>query len=333
MRNMLATLSTALSLVIVTLTPSQLRAAMPATPFGFNGANSAQPTGSPIAGVNGPISGASSAVAITADSLTIGGCSSNRPIGGGAVGLYCGGGIHGSVAFPPSGNGSYQIGIVARGDLGRGLITPEARISIDGAAIGTISVTTSSFSPYILSNIATTAGLHVIDIAFANGYSSPYPGFALYIQSVSITPTTSPPATSSNPPASAGAYQQQLLNLINGSRASAGLSPLTFSPIQSSGTASCVGSYGHSVHMAQIGQISHDQFPQDICIPWSAAGENVGEASGAESTAIQALHQQMMSEGPSGGHYHNIMSTTFTTIGIGLYYTGGILWLTEDFVK
>jgi uncharacterized protein YkwD len=175
--------------------------------------------------------------------------------------------------------------------------------------------------------------MHVIDIAFANGGRLPYPGFALYIQGVAITPNVSVAAPTLNPPTSADAYQQQLLSLINGSRAGAGLSPLTFSTVQSAGTASCVGSYGHSVHMAQVGQISHDQFPQDICIPWSAAGENVGEASGSESAAIQILHQLMMNEGPSGGHYRNIMSTTFTTVGIGLYYTGSTLWLTEDFVR
>jgi uncharacterized protein YkwD len=281
------------------------------------------------------ISGSPSAasVAITADSLTIGGCSTNRAIGGGAVGLYCAGDIHGSVDFPASGGGGYQIGIVARGDIGWGVIAPQARISIDGAAIGTIRVTTSSFSTYTLSNIVTSPGMHVIDIAFANGYGFPYPGFALYIQGVAITPSASVTAPTPNPPTSADAYQQQLLSLINGSRAGAGLSPLTFSAVQSAGTASCVGSYGHSVHMAQVGQIGHDQFPQDICIPWSSAGENVGEATGSESNGIQLLHQLMMNEGPGGGHYRNIMSTTFTTVGIGLYYTGGILWLTEDFVQ
>jgi uncharacterized protein YkwD len=281
------------------------------------------------------ISGSPSAdsVAITADSLTIGGCSSNRAIGGGVVGLYCAGNIHGSVDFPASGGGGYQIGIVARGDAGWGVVAPLARISIDGVAIGTITVTTSSFSTYTLSNIPTSPGMHVIAIAFANGYRVSYPGFALYIQGVAITPSASVTAPTPNPPTSADAYQQQLLSLINGSRAGAGLSPLTLSAVQSAGTASCVGSYGHSVHMAQVGQIGHDQFPQDICIPWSSAGENVGEASGSESNGIQLLHQLMMNEGPSGGHYRNIMSTTFTTVGIGLYYTGGTLWLTEDFVR
>jgi uncharacterized protein YkwD len=41
----------------------------------------------------------------------------------------------------------------------------------------------------------------------------------------------------------------------------------------------------------------------------------------------------MISEGPSGGHFQNIMSTTFTTVGIGLAYVNGVLWMTEDFVR
>jgi uncharacterized protein YkwD len=279
------------------------------------------------------VSPSGAAVAITADSLTIGGCSTNRAIGDGAVGLYCAGDIHGSIDFPASGDGGYHIGIVARGDIGWGVVAPRARISIDGTVIGTITVTASSFSTYTLSNTAASPGTHVIDIAFANGYRVSYPGFALYLQGVAITPDASVSAPAATPPTSADAYQQQLLSLINGSRAGAGLSPLTFSAEQSAGTASCVGSYGHSVHMAQVGQISHDQFPQDICIPWSAAGENVGEASGSESAALELLHRLMMNEGPSGGHYRNIMSTTFTTVGIGLYYKGGTLWLTEDFAR
>jgi hypothetical protein len=85
--------------------------------------------------------------------------------------------------------------------------------------------------------------------------------------------------------------------------------------------------------MQQVGQISHDQFPQDMCISWSAAGENVGESSGSESQEIQPLYRRMMNEGPAGGHYQNTMRNQFTTIGIGLYYINGVLWLIEDFVR
>jgi hypothetical protein len=77
------------------------------------------------------ISGSPSAasVAITADSLTIGGCSTNRTIGGGAVGLYCAGDIHGSVDFPAGGD--YQIGVVAGGVAGWGVIArkPVSRLT------------------------------------------------------------------------------------------------------------------------------------------------------------------------------------------------------------
>jgi uncharacterized protein YkwD len=275
--------------------------------------------------------GAASAasVAFSADSFAITGCSQNQAIGGGVVILSCAGNIHGSVSFPSSGDGTYQIGIAARSNLNWGFAAPSVQVSIDGAAVGSVSVSSASFTTYTLSKVVAKPGSHTLTIA----YNPIFQGLDLYIKSVTITPNGSaaapPPAMSGSP----DAYQQQLLNLINASRASGGLPPYTFSAVQSAGTASCVGSYGHSVHMAQQGQISHDQFPQDICIAWTAAGENVGEASGNETEAIQLLHQDMMNEGPSGGHYQNIMSRTFTTVGIGLYYSNGTLWLTEDFVR
>src|SRR5262249_1268041 len=159
-----------------------------------------------------------------------------------------------------------------------------------GLVVGNISVTTSSFSTFTLNNVPAKAGTHTLKVAFTNDYHSIWQDLNLYVQSITITPNGSAAPPPSSPPTSADAYQKQLLDLVNGSRASAGLAPLTFSAAQSSGNASCVGSYGHSVHMAQVGQLSHDQFPQDICIPWTTAGENVGVATGSESSAIQILH-------------------------------------------
>jgi uncharacterized protein YkwD len=274
---------------------------------------------------------AASSVSLSAGSLNVTGCSFNGPTGDGSVALYCAGEIYGSVTFP-SGNGTYQLSITARGDLVPGRF-PNAQISIDGSVIGNITVTTSSFAPYTIDNVSTRAGVHTLRIAFTNDYYSGGQDLNLYIQSITITPNSGVPTPAPSAAISPDPSQKQLLDLINASRAGSGLSPLTFSAEQSSGNANCVGSYGHSVHMQQVGAISHDQFPQDICIPWSAAGENVGYSSGSESQAIQIIHQRMMNEGPGGGHYQNIMSSKFTTIGIGLYYRNGILWLTEDFVK
>jgi uncharacterized protein YkwD len=127
-------------------------------------------------------------------------------------------------------------------------------------------------------------------------------------------------------------FQQQLLSLINTSRAGGGLPPYNFSQTQSNGTGSCIGSIGHSEHMAQTGTLAHDQFPADICLTFSSAGENICEWPGDEATAIANCHQAMMAEGPSGGHYQNIMNPRFTTIGLGLVEYNGVLWLTEDMI-
>jgi uncharacterized protein YkwD len=136
-------------------------------------------------------------------------------------------------------------------------------------------------------------------------------------------------------PASGGGpdmFQQQLLDLINTSRAGGGLPPYTFSAVQSNGTGSCIGSLGHSEHMAQTGQLVHDQFPADLCLPFHTAGENICEWPTAEAQAIINCHQSMMAEGPSGGHYQNIMNTNYQTVGLGLVFQNGVLWLTEDFI-
>jgi uncharacterized protein YkwD len=148
--------------------------------------------------------------------------------------------------------------------------------------------------------------------------------------------TGTPTGIPSNPVSSApDPYQQQLLDLINASRATAGLPPYTFSAVESNGTATCVGASGHSIEMSQEGAISHDQFPLDICLPYTSAGENVGYTSGvSENDGILETHVAMMDEGPTGGHYQNIMSSSFTTVGFGLYVDStGTLWLTEDFIE
>jgi hypothetical protein len=93
--------------------------------------------------------------------------------------------------------------------------------------------------------------------------------------------------------------------------------------------------------MASAGAISHDQFPADICIAYSAAGENVGEAGyGNELTDLQQLDQSMMSEphdtttcSATGNHACNIINPAFHQVGIGIYNVNNQTWLTEDFTN
>jgi len=130
-----------------------------------------------------------------------------------------------------------------------------------------------------------------------------------------------------------------MLSIVNGDRANAGLPPYSLNQTESMGTGSCVGSYGHSVHMSQVGSISHDQFPADICVPFQMAGENVGmDGSANEASNLQALDSLMMGEPHDAytcahtvNHACNILSSAYHQIGIGIYYASNGTWLTEDF--
>jgi uncharacterized protein YkwD len=99
--------------------------------------------------------------------------------------------------------------------------------------------------------------------------------------------------------------------------------------------------------MARSGTIWHvnpqypqASFPRDICVSSRGAGENVGAASGDEMADLIALNSMMMSE-PHGrkacdaivNHACNILSGAFHQMGIGVYYAGGVTWLTEDFTR
>jgi uncharacterized protein YkwD len=150
---------------------------------------------------------------------------------------------------------------------------------------------------------------------------------------------------------------QYVLDLINQSRAQysqqygLGLAPLSLNLTQSNGTASCVGSVGHSQAMANSGSIWHQDpnyptgqgpatFPNNICVSTGNAGENVGrENSGDEKQDIDVIHQLMMSEqdDPSTcaqavDHACNIVAGKFHQVGIGLVEQDGYTYLTEDFL-
>jgi uncharacterized protein YkwD len=79
----------------------------------------------------------------------------------------------------------------------------------------------------------------------------------------------------------------------------------------------------------------------------SMAGENQGDPNGwrvlsatnpttNEEMQIAQIMLAMYDEGPPGdagehGHYENIMSTSFTRVGVGLVEVAGKLYLTNDF--
>ena len=178
-------------------------------------------------------------------------------------------------------------------------------------------------------------------------------------RSGSPSPRQSAPATGSSAPASGasspapgstaggtagaqgGAAAAQVLALINQARAAAGLPALTVTAgLDASSSA-------HNQLMADGCGLSH-QCPGEPAlgaretaagVGWTAAGENIGEGGPvADTTAAIAqmavgLTQSMLNEQPpDDGHRLNILSSTFTHIGIAVYRdASGTVWLTQDF--
>ena len=76
-------------------------------------------------------------------------------------------------------------------------------------------------------------------------------------------------------------------------------------------------------------------------VHWTAAGENIGEGGpvGATTAAITsmatALTQDMLNEKPpDDGHRLNLLSPSFTSIGIAVYRgSDGTVWMTQDFAN
>ena len=151
--------------------------------------------------------------------------------------------------------------------------------------------------------------------------------------------STRPPA--SNPASSESEAVSQVLALINQARAQAGL------PAYSLLTGLDNSASAHNARMAEGCGLSH-QCPgepplgtreTDAGVVWTAAGENIGEGgpvAGSPSAIAQmavTLTQDMLNEKPpDDGHRLNILSSTFTHIGIAVTIdNSGTVWMTQDF--
>lgn len=151
----------------------------------------------------------------------------------------------------------------------------------------------------------------------------------------------SSPASGNPGGAQNGTAATQVLGLINQARAAAGLPALTVtSGLDASASA-------HNLRMADGCGLSHQCQGEPAIgdretaagVHWTAAGENIGEggpvddASAAIAQMAVGLTQSMLNEQPpDDGHRMNILSSTFTHIGIAVDRGGsGTVWLTQDF--
>lgn len=166
------------------------------------------------------------------------------------------------------------------------------------------------------------------------------------VPAASARPTPAAAATggqSAGPTASLDAAAQQVLALINQARAQAGLPAYTVL----AGLDTSAGR--HNAVMAAGCGLSH-QCPGEPAlgaretaagVHWTAAGENIGEGGPVADTEAAiaqlavGLTQSMLDEKrPDDGHRLNILSSTFTHIGIAVSRdSSGTVWLTQDFAN
>ena len=130
--------------------------------------------------------------------------------------------------------------------------------------------------------------------------------------------------------------QQQLFVLMNQDRVSQGLRAYGLN-----GTLSA-GAHLHSQKMSVCGMSHQCPGEDEPCtrvsnegISWTSCGENVGYTSPNPTawTGVKRIEQNMLAEQPpDDGHRQNLLSTSFTHVGIGIYIdASGIVWATEDF--
>ena len=139
-------------------------------------------------------------------------------------------------------------------------------------------------------------------------------------------------------PTAAASIGAAVVAAINSARAQQGLPALTvYAGLQSS-------AHGHDLAMAAANQLSH-QLPGEpdlgtretnAGVSWTAAGENIGWTSDMTQAGALGIEASMLGETPpNDGHRRNILSATFTVVGVDVYLdsTHGRLWLTEDFAR
>jgi uncharacterized protein YkwD len=231
-------------------------------------------------------------------------------------------------------------GVFASGSASeRATVTPRATASgceaeSAGQCAGTPAGVALAAPPVVVTGVPGLAG--------TSPSPSPRPGTPATRPATAWPSASAGAPTPASPPASQGAAAAaQVLALINQARAAAGLPALTITPgLEAS-------SSEHNLRMADGCGLSH-QCPGEpplgsretaTGVSWTAAGENIGEGgpvadtSAATAQMAVGLTQSMLNEKPpDDGHRLNILSSTFTHIGIAVYRdSSGTVWLTQDF--
>lgn len=115
------------------------------------------------------------------------------------------------------------------------------------------------------------------------------------------------------------ADQQRAFDLVNQSRAAAGLPALHHDNTAKD------KAQAWAEHLAAKGSLSHSNLASGMDSGWTALGENVGYGG-----SIDHVHTQYMN---SSGHRANILNKGFTHLGTGVAQGNGRTYTVQVFVK
>lgn len=119
--------------------------------------------------------------------------------------------------------------------------------------------------------------------------------------------------------AAAASEGEAFVGHINNARAASGLGALrTASDLTSVAQA-------HAERMGREGRLYHNASLTTQVTNWEAIGENVGYGG-----SVDVIHRALMDSAP---HRANILSGTYTEVGVGTFWAGSTLWVTQVFRK
>jgi len=128
------------------------------------------------------------------------------------------------------------------------------------------------------------------------------------------------PLVISRPADASPSMEQAFINEINALRGSQGLPALAVH----SNLTSKARSWAQT--MAGAGRIYHSDLQSGITANWKRLGENVGVGSD-----VTSLHNAFVA---SPTHYKNLVDSTFTHVGVGVYVgPDGTVWVAEEFMQ
>lgn len=128
--------------------------------------------------------------------------------------------------------------------------------------------------------------------------------------------------------------EQQIFQSVNAERAKAGLSALTYNNTMQKYArikSKDMGDRGYFDHKNPEGQLITAQMQKDG-VTYNAWGENIAYISGMSGNSAIA-NKFMTNWMNSDGHRANILSTNFSSIGIGVYKIGNKYYATQEFYR